>query len=201
MRIMDKYRTNLFSQNGEDGLLDEVFKRIGIKKGSCAEFGAADGKYCSNTMYFIQQGWNGWMAESGGGSAKALIDNTMAHGVRLYFGEVKTDNINELLPKELNLLSIDIDNWDYHVWEAYTSTPDAVVIEINSSVAPGIEMTPGTKGASYTSMVRLGVSKGYFVICHTGNLIFVLNKHRGLFPEIIGDGLSNAELYFDKSWL
>lgn len=201
MRIMDKYRCDVFSQTGEDGLLDEIFRRLKITKGKCAEFGAANGKYCSNTFHLIEHGWKGKMIESDPAWAKALIDNTLKYGVEIYFGSVTSQNVNDLIPKDLNLLSIDIDNDDYHCWKAYTGTPDVVVIEINSSKPPGVDMIPGAAGSSYTSMVRLGIEKGYFLLAHKGNLIFLLNKHRELFPEAIGDGLTNAELYFSTDWL
>lgn len=201
MRILDKYRSNIYSQNGEDGLLDEIFKRLKIAKGNCCEFGAADGKFCSNTFYLIEQGWKGKMIESEPGNMKALIDNTLDHGVALYFGKVTADNVNALVPQDLDLLSIDIDNDDYHCWKAYNGHAKVVVIEINSSFVPGIEMIPGQKGSSYTSMGKLGISKGYFILAHSGNIIFIRNEYRYLFPEVMGDGLSNSELYFDRSWL
>lgn len=201
MRILDKYRDDTYSQTGEDGLIDEIFRRLKITKGSCAEFGSADGKFCSNTMHLIQQGWSGFMAEANPDSAKQLIDNTITYGVSLYFGKITPENINKIIPQNLNLLSVDIDNDDYHCWKAYTGIADVVVIEINSSKPPGVEMIPGTAGSSYTSMVNLGIEKGYFIVAHRGNCIFVLNKHRPLFPDVEGDGLSNSELYFDRSWL
>jgi hypothetical protein len=198
----DKYAKNLFSQTGEDGVLEEVFSRIGITKGSAVEFGAHDGKYCSNTRLLLENRWQVMLLEAEAGHAKALIDNTIAYpGARLYFGPITAQNVNDLLPAKCNLLSIDIDNDDYHVWKAYNGTADVVVIEINSSKPPGVEMIPGTEGSSYTSMVKLGIEKGYFLLCHHGNCTFILNKYRELFPEVVGDGLENADLYFSRAWL
>jgi hypothetical protein len=57
------------------------------------------------------------------------------------------------------------------------------------------------QGASYKTMVELGIEKGYFLLAHTGNLVFVDKQYRKLFPEIQGDGLKNADLYFNRSWL
>lgn len=195
------YGTDQYSQNGEDGVLDEAFKRLGIKTGTFCEFGAADGKFCSNTRLLLENGWTGKYLEPSSDKFKDLIDNTLEYGPLLYCGFVTVANVNDLVPQELNLLSIDVDNDDYWIWRAYKGTPDVVVIEINSSFAPGVEVMPGTRGSSYTSMVKLGIDKGYFLLAHKGNCIFVLNKYRGLFPEIHGDGLTNAELYFDRSWL
>lgn len=195
------YGADINSQNGEDGVLAELFRRLKITKGTCCEFGAADGKYCSNTFYLIEQGWAGKMIEGDPGRLKGLIDNTLPYGVSIYCGNVTPENVNDLIPQSLNLLSVDIDNNDYHCWKAYNGIADVVVIEINSSVPPGVEMIPGERGSSYTSMVKLGIEKGYFLLAHKGNCIFILNKYRELFPEIEGDGLKNADIYFDRSWL
>lgn len=201
VNFYQQYGTDIYSQNGEDGVLAEIFRRLQIEKGTSCEFGAADGKYCSNTYFLIEQGWKGKLLEADPARLKALIDNTIGHDVAVYCGPVTQVNINELVPAELNLLSIDVDNDDFHLWNAYKGVADVVVIEVNSSIAPPQIVIPGERGASYSAMVMLGIVKGYFLLAHKGNCIFILNKYRGLFPEIVGDGVANAEDYFDRSWL
>jgi len=196
-----KYGTDIHSQNGEDGVLSEVFRRLKIDKGIFCEFGAADGIFCSNTRLLLENGWSGKLIEADPARAKALIDNTLGKKIELYFGPVTAQNVNELIPATLNLLSIDVDNDDFNIWNAYRGVADVVVIEVNSSIAPPEVVIPGTRGASYSAMVMLGLSKGYFLLAHKGNCIFLLNKYRNLFPEIEGDGVANADLYFDRSWL
>ena len=44
-----KYRYNIHSQNGEDGIIEKLFADLDIKDGYLCEFGAWDGKYLSNT--------------------------------------------------------------------------------------------------------------------------------------------------------
>jgi hypothetical protein len=61
---------------------------------------------------------------------------------------------------------------------------------------------PGDKGASYRAMVELGLSKGYFLLCHTGNLVFILMKHLKLFPEVDNySPIGHWEKFFNKSFL
>lgn len=201
MRIFDKYRTNIFSQTGEDGILSEIFRRLDIETGTFCEFGAADGLFCSNTRALLEMGWTGKLIEADPKHGKALIDNTMGKDVELYFGPVTRQNINELIPRRLNLLSIDVDNEDFHLWNAYTGVADVVVIEVNSSIAPPEIMIPGERGSSYSAMVMLAITKGYFLIAHHGNCIFVLNKYRALFPEITADPLKDPDEYFSRAWL
>lgn len=201
MRLFDKYRTDIYSQTGEDGLLSEIFRRLKIDSGAFCEFGAHDGIFCSNTRALLELGWKGKLIEADPKHAKTLIDNTFGKPVELYFGPVTVENVNELVPRDLTLLSIDVDNDDFHLWNSYRGKPPVVVIEVNSSIAPPEIVIPGTRGSSYSAMVMLGLSKGYFLVAHHGNCIFVLNKHRDIFPEIEGDGVENADQYFSKAWL
>jgi hypothetical protein len=196
-----QYGADVHSQNGEDGLLGEIFRRLKIDKGTFCEFGAADGKYCSNSYYLLEQGWTGKFIEANPAHAKALIDNTMGKPAELHFGPVTAANINALVPQKLNLLSIDVDNDDFHLWNAYAGIADVVVIEVNSGIAPPEVVVPGSRGSSFSAMVMLGICKGYFLLAHKGNCVFLLNKYRLLFPEVVGDGFSNPDDFFDRSWL
>ena len=49
------FKKNIYSQNGEDGILEEILKKLNIKKnGWCCEFGAWDGKHGSNTFNLVK---------------------------------------------------------------------------------------------------------------------------------------------------
>jgi hypothetical protein len=182
-----KYGWNKFSQFNEDGIIDEIFARVDPELFNCVEFGGHDGFFCSNTRHLINEGWDGKMYDIEPGSPDVEKKR------------ITPDNVNEI--GECALLSIDVDNDDYHIWQAYKKKPDVVVIEVNSSLMPPHEEIPGNRGASYISMVKLGISKGYFLLAHTGNCIFILNKHKKLFPEITGDALNNWQEYFNTSHL
>jgi len=54
-----KYRRNIYSQNGEDGIIEELLKRLNISNGWFVEFGAWDGKQWSNTFNLLEKGWEG----------------------------------------------------------------------------------------------------------------------------------------------
>lgn len=185
IEFVKKYGGNVYSQNGEDGLIKECLRRIRPVIKVCVEFGGHDGYFCSNTRALIEQGWKGYMYDIAPGHPDVEKK------------EITEYNVNDL--PQCSVLSIDCDGPDYEIWKAYTGKPSIVVIEINSSYAPGDRVYG--QGTSYTPMVELGRSKGYFLLCHTGNLVFVDNKYRKLFPEIEGDGLSNSEKYFNRSWL
>ena len=48
----------MFSQNGEDGLIAEIFKRIGTTNRYFVDFGSSDG-FENNTVLLLRQGWGG----------------------------------------------------------------------------------------------------------------------------------------------
>jgi hypothetical protein len=193
----------IHSQQGEEGIVKECFQRMGITGGTVCEFGAHNGKYCSNSRLFLEAGFNGLLIEADRGLF-AQLKNCALPGTTLIHEFVTPDNVNELLkdlPADFDLLSIDTDSNDHDIWKALTLKPKIVIIEIDSCYAPHEPGFNSAGGATYKTMVELGIEKGYFLICHTGNLIFCDNKYRELFPDIIGDGLYNSEEYFNKSWL
>lgn len=186
--FFDKYNEAGFSQNGEQGIIAEAVGRINPSLKVAVEFGAPSKEYYSNTFFLDEQGWKVWYYDL----------NPSEEGIEKK--EITPENVNEL--PECSVLSIDIDEKDYDVWEAYKGKPDIVIIEINSGFGGEQDgVTSETNlGTAYRPMVKLGIEKGYFLLVHTGNLIFVRNDHRELFPEVIGDGLSNWQDYYQERW-
>lgn len=187
IEFVKKYSSNETSQFGENGILAECLKRINPELKVAVEFGAPDQMYCSNIYPLKKEGWDCYYYD----------DNTVDPFVTKK--TITADNINTL-PK-CSVISMDTDGHDLDLWRAYGYQPDIVIIEINSSLSPLVDHSSPEKGASYISMLTLGIAKGYFLLCHTGNMILILNKHRHLFPEVVGNGIDNWEKYFNKSWL
>ena len=50
-----KYRKNIFSQFGEDGIIEKIFSILPNTCKWCVEFGAWDGKHISNTRFLLSQ--------------------------------------------------------------------------------------------------------------------------------------------------
>lgn len=167
------------SQNGEQGIIDEALKRIKPTLKVAVEFGGADGYYCSNTAHLREQGWKVNMYD-----LNEVPDLVTAK-------EITVKNINEL-PK-CTVLSIDTDGADYLLWKAYNGKPDIMIIEINSGLNPDIDYFLITKGTNFSMMNKLAELKGYFLLAHTGNCIYILNKHISLFPD--------KDSSFIKDWL
>lgn len=181
--FVKKYGSNITSQNGENGIVEEVLHRLQIQEGRAIEFGAPTKRYCSN-IYPLGR-WE-----------KLYYDNyPQEEGVTMKV--ITPENVNDL--PNCDLLSIDIDGNDFNVWKAYNGKPAIVIIEINSSLDPDIEFFHPDRGSSFCTMNRLANDKGYFLLCHTGNNIYVDLKYKSLFPEI--DLIVTSEKFFNHSWL
>jgi hypothetical protein len=214
MRSLGTYRRNVHSQNGEDGVIEEIVKRLGIRTGSFVEFGAWDGRYLSNCLNLLEKGWTGVFIEGDAGRFEDLVRNMkpFASRVELINAWVEPTGSNRLdrllastrLRPEFELLSIDIDSTDFQVWESLVEyRPAIVVIEINSSIPAGVRQThqgPEVQGSSFTSTLELGRRKGYTTVCHTGNLFLVRDDLVGPL-RIPGAHISDPGRLFDDSWI
>ena len=111
--------------------------------------------------------------------------------------------LNTPLPKDFDLLSIDIDSYDLETWEALACyVPKIVVIEIISAIPPGVyhRCDDRISGNSFSSTLDVAHRKGYELVCHTGNMIFVRSE---LIPCLGIDPryLANPSLLFNPGWL
>jgi len=208
-----EYRDDKYSQNGEDGIIAEIFRRLGIAGGWFVEFGAWDGKHLSNCYNLVaHQGWSGVFIEGSPAKYQDLLKTQAAFPGKLHTlcamvgfeGEGKLDDLlaRTPIPKDFDLLSIDIDSYDWQVWNAVEKyRPKLVIIECNCSIAPdvfSIHNPPASQGASFKALVDLGKRKGYTLICHTGNCFFVVNE---LVPALKLDPalLATPEKFFDHA--
>lgn len=192
-----KYRQNVYSQNGEDGILQELLRRLNVSSGWVCEFGAWDGKACSNTYRLIENQFKGVYIEARDDYYQDLLKTCTEqpnilpiHAMVGYDGDNTLDQIlaTTPIPRDFEVLSIDIDSYDYQVWRSVVEyTPKIVIIEINSSVSP-LDMThihgPGKEGTGFGPMIALGKAKGYTLLGHTGNLIFIRNDLRGYVEDL-----------------
>lgn len=184
------HAANTNSQFGEDGILEKILEVLGEPVGWCVEFGAWDGRHLSNTCALIEQ--KGFSAVLIEGSSKKFVDlqatfdgNAKVTPVNAFVGFGADDGLDQILaktaiPSEFDVLSIDIDGNDYHVWQAVDSySPRVVVVEYNPTIPTEVAFVQApdmtlNHGASIASLVDLGRSKDYELVSITPrNCIFV----------------------------
>ncbi len=142
------YGSKIYSQNEEDGIIREIFNRIGLFNRVFVEIGVGNGLE-NNTSALLLDGWSGLWMDCNKNNAKAIRKGLFVlfqSGVLTFVHEqVTTTNVNKLILKngicgEIDLLSIDIDGNDAHLFDAITSiSPRCVVIEYNAKFGPCIE--------------------------------------------------------------
>lgn len=188
-KFFHKYAKNIYSQNGEDGIVEELFKRLNIENGWVCEFGAWDGKHLSNTFNLVKT--NNFNAVYIEGDSEKYLDllKTVEEFPKIVPIKAMVDHndspnsLDNLLkqtdiPIDFDLLSIDIDSYDYQVWKCLKEyKPKIVIIEINSSVKVNNQdwiHTPNIYGGTgFKPTYDLGIEKGYKFILHTGNMFFI----------------------------
>lgn len=190
-KFFNTYNRNVYSQNGEDGVIEEILNRLNITSGWVCEFGAWDGIHLSNTFNLVQRGFNAVFIEGDSEKYADLLATVNANPnivpINAYVdhndnSENSLDNLLKTtnIPVDFDVLSIDIDSYDYQVWKSLqTYNPKVVVIEINSAVgtdmAEYINDSSMYNGTGFKPMFELGTAKGYTFALHTGNMIFVRN--------------------------
>jgi hypothetical protein len=205
LSFLHKYAKNYScSQNGEEGVLIECQKR-GIGIFHCVEIGGHDGRFCSNTAYVIESDISavtGLFVEADYNRYLQCKSN-WAHNanVRCQCSRVDGRNVNAFVDDRCDLLSIDTDGGDLEIFCGMKSRPNIVIVEIDSSIEPPSERVNSDGGVGYWAMTVAALERGYFVLCHTGNLILVKQEYGHLFPECASHPLLEWELYFKRSWL
>lgn len=184
---------NVHSQAGEDGILRKILERIPNLTRWCVEFGAWDGLHHSNTAHLIQSSAYAAVVIEPDPDRFEDLTRTYAerkdvHPLKSFVGFEPHDSLDMLLratpiPKDFDVLSIDIDGNDYHCWEAVTGySPKCVVIEYNPTIPNGVHFVQARDrsamhGSSIDALVELGKRKGYELVAITRyNGIFVRSE-------------------------
>jgi hypothetical protein len=204
LSFLHKYARNYkFSQNGEEGVLLAALVRLKQNHGYCVEIGGSDGLFCSNTALLLENvGWSGLFVESDYNLYLKCKENWRDNPrVRCQCSRVDARNVNAFVDDRCDLLSLDTDGGDYAIFCGMQARPKVVVVEIDSSIEPPDERVNGDGGVGYWAMTVAALERGYFVLCHTGNLILVRQDYGHLFPECEPHPLLEWELYFNRSWL
>jgi hypothetical protein len=177
------FEARVFSQNGEDGILAEIFRRIGDGNRYAVEFGIGNGEECCTRNLFVNHGWKGLLLEGSeyyAENAQRLFAKLPQ--VRVEHRFLDLDNILAVLcemgvPTEPDLLVVDVDSNDYYLWECILSEylPRVVVIEYNGRFPPPAKwvmpydtdyLWDGSAyfGASLASLMQLGLHHGYTLV-------------------------------------
>lgn len=198
------YELKVFSQNGEDGVLAEIFSRIGAESRFFVEFGVGPGREGNAVLLADVFNWRGLFIESSERDfAELEYKYRGSEAVVPRNARVTAENIEAILreqgvPSNLDLLSIDIDGNDYWVWQAIRAHRARVVVcEFNGELDPTVALTQPYSpeagwdktsyfGVSLKALIDLGKHLGYTLV-HTDltgtNAFFVMDEHADAFSD------------------
>lgn len=190
-----KYAKNYLSQFGDDGIIEKLVSEFDIISGSrvCVEFGAWDGVYLSNVYnLWKNKNFESVLIEADGEKFNELLqiknENIEVYNILVSSNPQDPNSLDNILDNSrftidndnFIVLSIDIDGQDYHVWDSVKKyKPLLVVVEIAGGWS--IDSDYIGNGASLRSLNFLANSKGYTLVCATGNAYFVRNDR---LPEL-----------------
>ncbi len=179
------FEHQIYSQNGEDGIIIEIFRRVGHGTKTFIEVGVGDGLE-NNTAFLLSQGWKGlWIDGSPecGTVIRREFSRSISAGDLLFVESLVTaENVATLVHSagfsgEIDLLSVDIDQNTYYILKALLGAvrPRVVVVEYNATMPPWLDWKVRYEshrwyqgsfyfGASLKAFELLGKSKGYSLV-------------------------------------
>lgn len=206
----------VFSQWGEDGIIQYLIHHVPIKHPIFVEFGVEDYVESNTRFLLIHNQWSGLVIDGSQRNIDYIKSDSIywATNLKAECAFITKDNINDLLRRngisgDIGLLSVDIDGNDYWVWQAINViSPRIVICEYSSQFGPTSQVsTPYDSsfvrdqahyskvyyGASISALNALAVSKGYSLVHgnRAGNNVFFVRN------DLLGDlrVFTPAEVY------
>jgi hypothetical protein len=196
----------VFSQWGEDGIIQNLIRQVPIERPIFVEFGV-ENYIESNTRFLLTtHRWSGLVIDGSAENIAYIRRDPVywANNLKAEHSFITAENINDLLARngiegDIGLLSVDIDGNDYWVWQAIDKlSPRIVVCEYSSQFGPIAEVTTPyapnfTREAAHSSKVYYGASisaltslakrKGYSLVASNsaGNNVFFVRD------DLLGD--------------
>ena len=144
-----RYEYSWLSQNGEDGIIRFLFDEIGFESRWFVEFGFGPVQ-CNSLRLMVHEGFSGLLMD--GSTENVDFFNYTAgkrdfKDVRAVQAFITLDNLQQLIsdngvPREIDLLSLDVDGNDYWFWQALDCvSPRVVCIEYNAGLGPDLSVS------------------------------------------------------------
>jgi hypothetical protein len=196
----------VFSQWGEDGIIQALVSSIEIENKVFIEFGVQDYTESNTRFLLVNNNWSGLVFDSSLENINYIKQDKIywQYNLKAECAFIDRENINELLTNngitgDVGLLSVDIDGNDYWIWEAiHCIKPRIVICEYNGLLGYQRKVTvPYDKsfsrnkahfsslyyGASIAALSHLAETKGYALLGSNsaGNNLFFLRK------DLVGD--------------
>ncbi|MDR1223795.1 MAG: hypothetical protein LBL07_13100 [Tannerella sp.] len=199
---INDYEFKIFSQRGEDGIIQYLIKHAPIKNKVFIEFGVENYMESNTRFLMMNNNWSGLVLDGSRENIGSLKKREWfwKYDLKTKCAFIDRDNINTLLHEDgfedIGILSIDIDGNDYWIFQKLDLSklnPSIVIIEYNGLFGseraisvPYDKYFNRTKahysnlffGASLAALVHLATQKGYELVacCDAGTNAFFVQK-------------------------
>jgi len=198
----------VFSQFGEDGIIQFLIQRVAIENEVFVEFGVQDYAESNTRFLLVHDNWRGLILD--GDDAHIAMTRSAGldwqYGLDAVMAFIDRANVNDVIrgagvEGDIGLLSVDIDGNDYWVLEQIDAVSARIlVVEYNSMWGPEAAVTipyaPAFRrgqvtptlyyGASLAALARLAGERGYALVganAAGNNAFFVRRDVLGELPE------------------
>jgi len=191
----------VFSQTGEDGIIQFILSHIPIENDVFIEFGVQNYLESNTRFLLTNDNWRGLVIDSSQSNINYISNHMMSifHELLAVCGFIDKDNINNIIKSsgisgDIGLLSVDIDGNDYWVWDAIDCvSPRVVICEYNSVLGNTHPITipydaAFERGKAHFSNLYFGASLP--ALCH-------LAKRKGY--DFIGSNRIGSNAFFVRS--
>lgn len=191
----------VFSQWGEDGIIQHLVNNIHIENPIFIEFGVETYTESNTRFLLVNNNWSGLVIDGSESNVNYIKSDKIywRYNLKAECSFIDKDNINQIIKKngisgDIGLLSVDIDGNDYWVWDAIdVVNPAMVVCEYNSLWGAKKSVTTPYRadftrsnahpsnlyyGASIQALVDLANHKGYALVAgnSAGNNVFFVRN-------------------------
>jgi len=138
---INDYEFKIFSQFGDDGIIQYLIKNINIKNETFIEFGVEDYLESNTRFLMMNNNWSGFVMDGSTDNMNKLSQQSWYWKYNLTQRAVfiDKDNINDLLKNtgftDIGILCVDLDGNDYWIFKQIdlsTINPSIIIIEYNS---------------------------------------------------------------------
>lgn len=197
---INDYEFQIFSQFGDDGIIQYLISNIKNIERKFVEFGVENYEEANTRLLLEKDNWSGLIIDSSKKNISYIKkqDFFWKNKLSVICDFVTIKNINQILKEnnfvsDIGILSIDIDGNDYWIWkEIEVIDPAIVIIEYNARFGKELSVTiPYNEtfirnslnnlyyGASLSALNKLAEKKNYSLICtnkNGNNAYFVRNN-------------------------
>lgn len=195
----------VFSQWGDDGIIQYLINNISITNKVFVEFGVENYTEANTRFLLMNNNWSGLVIDGSEENIEYVKNDDIywKYNLTAKHSFVTAENINDLIKNEnisgnIGILHVDIDGNDYWIWKTINVVDaDIVIVEYNSVFGSKRPITIPydasfirTKahysnlyyGTSLTSIYDLAKEKGYvFVGCNSaGNNAYFVKKEKAV---------------------